>query len=224
MTKAKICGITNGEQALAVANAGADFIGLVLASSRRQITPDEAIPLALAIHSLNQHPEVVGVFVNFEFPTVNRIAEAMQLDWVQLSGGESWQYCREIIRPVIKVIHVAGQSSADIIASVETGYKMLAGKKFMFLLDTSKKNFYGGTGETFDWGVAREVAARFPVIIAGGLTPENVGSLVEEVHPWGVDVSTGVETNGKKDTTKINAFIQAVRRANNVGTGNKYEG
>jgi phosphoribosylanthranilate isomerase len=142
-----------------------------------------------------------------------------------LCGTESWQYCREITRPVFKVIHVAGQSSADIIASVEAGYKAMADRKFMFLLDTSKKNFYGGTGETFDWTIAKEVAAKFPVIIAGGLTPDNVGQLIAEVRPWGVDVSSGVETNGQKDTTKINAFIQAVRTADNaLGKGNKSEG
>lgn len=225
MTKVKICGITDGEHALAAAGAGADLIGLVLASSRRQVPPDEALPLASAMHSISRPPQIVGVFVNFELNAVNRIADDMQLDWVQLSGTESWQYCREIIRPVLKVIHVAGQSSADIIASVEAGYKAMADRKFMCLLDTSKKNFYGGTGETFDWTIAKEVAAKYPVIIAGGLNPDNVGQLIEEVRPWGVDVSSGVETNGKKDTAKINAFIQAVRMADNaLGNGNKSEG
>ena len=216
MTKVKICGITRGEHALAAAEAGADFIGLVLAPSRRQIALDEAIPLALAIHSINRHPQVIGVFVNFEINAVNRIADAMQLDWVQLSGSESWQYCREITRPVIKVIHIAGQSSADIISSVETGYKTMADKQFKFLLDTSKRNFYGGTGETFDWNIAKEVAGKYPVVIAGGLTPENVGTLIEQVRPWAVDVSSGVETSGKKDTAKIIAFIQAVRKADDA--------
>jgi phosphoribosylanthranilate isomerase len=216
MTKVKICGITNGEHALATARAGADFIGLVLASSRRQVTPEEALPLASAIHSVNPHPEIAGVFVNFERDAVNRMADDMQLDWVQLSGNETWQYCREITRPVIKVIHIAGQSSTDIMANVEAGYKTLPDKKFMCLLDTSKKNFYGGTGETFDWTIAKAVAARFQVIIAGGLTPDNVGPLIEQVRPWGVDVSSGVETNGQKDVAKINAFIQAVRKADNA--------
>ncbi len=213
MTKAKICGITNGEHALTAAIAGADFIGLVLAPSRRQITLEEAVPLAMAIHSVNPHPEVVGVFVNFERNAVNRIADALQLDWVQLSGTETWEYCRDISRPVIKVIHVAGQKSTDIIATIEAGSKILGDKKFLCLLDTSKQDFYGGTGETFDWQVAKEVAARYKIIVAGGLTQDNVGRLIEEVHPWGVDVSSGIETNGQKDTAKINAFIQAVRKA-----------
>ncbi len=225
MTKIKICGITYGEHALAAAGGGADLVGLVLAPSRRQISLNDAVPLASAIHSFNPYPEVVGVFVNFELNAVNRIAEDLQLDWVQLSGGESWQYCREIKRPVIKVIHIAGQQSADIITSIEAGRQAMADRKFMCLLDTSKKHFYGGTGETFDWAVAKEVAARFQVIIAGGLTPENVGRLIERVRPWGVDVSSGVETNGQKDTAKINAFIQAVRKADvALGRRKKSEG
>jgi phosphoribosylanthranilate isomerase len=216
MTKIKICGVTQGEHAFTAAGAGADFIGLVLAPSRRQVSLDEAIPLAMAVHNVNPATEIVGVFVDFDAGAVNRIADALQLNWVQLSGGETWAYCRKITRPIIKVIHMAEQSSADIIAAIETGIREMEGRKLMFLLDTAKKDFYGGTGETFDWSVAKDVAARYPVIIAGGLTPENVGRLIEEVHPWGVDVSSGVETDGRKDTHKIQAFIQAVRKANNT--------
>ncbi len=216
MTKAKICGITTGEHALAAVSAGADFIGMVLAPSRRQISLDEAMPLVMAMHTINPRPEIVGVFVNFERNAVNRIADALQLAWVQLSGNETWEYCREINRPVIKVIHVAGQSSTEIMAGIEAGGKTLGDKKFMCLLDTSNKDFYGGTGETFDWHIAKEVAARYKIIVAGGLTPENVGQLIEEVRPWGVDVSSGVETGGQKDAAKINAFLQAARKADRV--------
>lgn len=216
MTKAKICGITEGEHALAAAGAGADFIGMVFAPSRRQISLDAAVPLASAIHSFTAAPKIVGVFANFELNAVNRLADGLELDWVQLSGNETWDYCQQILRPVIKVIHVAGQSSSEILASVEEGNRMMAGRKFLCLLDTSKKDFFGGTGETFDWRIAKEVAARFKIIVAGGLTPDNVGRLIEEVRPWGVDVSTGVETNNRKDARKIDAFMQAVRNGNNA--------
>ena len=92
------------------------------------------------------------------------------------------------------------------------GYRLLPRQNLVCLLDSQVGDTYGGTGQAFDWQLAKEVSARFPVIIAGGLTPANVGQLVKEVQPWGVDVSTGVETNGRKDTAKISAFIKAVRR------------
>jgi phosphoribosylanthranilate isomerase len=88
--------------------------------------------------------------------------------------------------------------------------------KCILLLDTGVKGKYGGTGKTFDWALAGDLAARFPVILAGGLTPENVGEAIKTVSPWGVDVSSGVETDGVKDIGKIKAFIKAVRRADEI--------
>jgi len=214
MTKVKICGLSEIEHALAAAEAGADFLGLVFAPSRRQVSPEKALVVVEAIHELRPYPAVVGVFVNLAAQEVNDIAEYCRLDWVQLSGGESWQYCRGIKRPIIKVIHVStGQTPDKILADIEMGYHLLARKGLICLLDSKVKNAYGGTGETFDWQLAREVLAKFPVLVAGGLTPANVGRLVKEIRPWGVDVSSGVETNGRKETSKIRAFVEAVRRA-----------
>ncbi len=142
---------------------------------------------------------------------MNRIAEACDLDLVQLSGDETWEYCTSIKKPVIKVVHVSPDMTADeVLADVENGRKLLK-KEFIILLDSPVREVYGGSGHVFDWRLAQEVAARCPVIVAGGLTPENVSRLVEEVRPWGVDVSTGVETNGRKDAMKIKSFIQGVR-------------
>lgn len=216
MTKVKICGLSEVEHALAAAEAGADFISMVFAPSPRQVSLEKAIPLVEAIHNLKPCPAVVGVFVNLEAREINHIAKSSQLDWVQLSGNETWQYCQKIKQPLIKVIHVSGQKSEAVIAEIERGYRTLATREFICTLDTASKDRYGGTGRAFDWQLAKEVAARFPVMIAGGLTPENVGRLVEEVQPWGVDVSSGVETDGRKDIAKIAAFIQAVRRAEKV--------
>jgi len=213
VTRIKICGLTQPQHALAAASAGADFIGLVFAPSSRQVTVAQALPVVEAVRNLKNRPAIVGVFVNLVAEEVNRIAEQCHLDYVQLSGDESWQYCQQIEKPVIKAIHVTGRSTSHIIDRIAEGYQLLSPEKLICLLDSKVGNAYGGTGQTYDWKLAREIAARFPIIIAGGLTPDNVGTMVQEVQPWGVDVASGVESNGRKDEAKIVAFIEAVRGA-----------
>jgi phosphoribosylanthranilate isomerase len=157
---------------------------------------------------------MVGILVNRPVSEVNKIASACNLDWVQLSGDESWEYCRGIDRPLIKAIRIrAGQSPDEICNQLTTGARILSGQKYLYLLDTLVENKYGGTGITADWDLARQIADKFSVIIAGGLTPQNVTRAIETVAPWGVDVSSGVESRGAKDIAKIRAFIEAVGRA-----------
>ena len=214
MTSIKICGIKNEEDALAAAEAGADFIGLVFASSPRQVTTAQAEKIVTALKKSRAEAETVGVFVNTPAPTVRKIADICHLDWVQISGDEPWEYCVELSRPVIKVIRVSRNYQPEPVCKHLTyGRKMIGAQKHIFLLDSSTREKYGGTGMTFDWNLALPIAEQFPVIIAGGLNPENVGRAIKLIKPWGVDVSTGVETKGIKDMKKIIKFIKAVREA-----------
>jgi phosphoribosylanthranilate isomerase len=211
MTRIKICGIRDETHALAAADAGADFIGLVFAPSRRQVIPARAREIADAVKKSSAATKVVGVFVDAPVFQINEIADFCALDVVQLSGNESWEDCRKIANPVIKAIRVGRQSLEDICAELSAASRLLARRRFITLLDSEVEGKYGGTGEAFNWDLAEEVARKFPVMIAGGLDPQNVAMLIKRVSPWGVDVSSGVESNGLKDASKIRAFIEAVR-------------
>ena len=214
MTRVKICGITDKANALAAVEAGADFIGLVFAPSKRQISPARAREIADAVKKSSTVTKLVGVFVNAPVFQVNEIADFCALDVIQLSGNESWEDCRKIASPVVKAVRVGRESSQGICAELSAASRLLAGRRFVTLLDSKVEGTYGGTGKTFDWDLAQEVAKKFSVIVAGGLDPKNVASLIRRVAPWGVDVSSGVETGGVKDIAKMKAFIEAVRKAN----------
>jgi phosphoribosylanthranilate isomerase len=212
LTRIKICGMTEVSHARAAVEAGADLIGVVLARSPRQVTRERAKEIATAVKKYRV--PVVGVFVNMPVATVNRVAVSCGLDWVQLSGDESWEYCQQIEKPLIKTIHISPSlSEGELLAQMEDGERQLDFRPPVYLLDTLVQGKYGGTGQAFAWQIARRAAAKFPVIIAGGLKPENVGRVVARLRPWGVDVSSGVESKGAKDIDKIKAFIQAVRSA-----------
>ena len=212
MTRVKICGITEVSYARAAIEAGADLIGVVLAPSPRQVTNEQAQEIAVAVKEHNL--PLVGVFVNMPASTVNAVASDCGLDWVQLSGDEGWEYCQQMEKPVIKAMHISPEWDEEkLLAHLENGQRVLGSRSPLYLLDTWLEQKYGGTGKVFAWEIARRAVEKFPVIIAGGLNPENVGKMVSGLRPWGVDVSSGVESQGVKDVAKIKAFIQAVRSA-----------
>ncbi|MBN1190631.1 MAG: phosphoribosylanthranilate isomerase [Dehalococcoidales bacterium] len=209
MTKVKICGITGPEQALCAAAEGADFIGLMFAPSRRRVTAEQAAEITAALRSLENPPEAVGVFVNAPAGEVNDIAAFCGLKRVQLSGDEDRDYCRDIRLPLFRTLHVsAGSTAGSLIKEMEQDWAFLLAERLVFLLDTGIAGQYGGTGRTFNHSLAKTAAARYPVMVAGGLDCGNVSGVVREVRPWGVDVSSGVESAGSKDPAKIREFIR----------------
>jgi len=212
MTRVKICGIREEVHALAAIKAGADFIGFIFAPTRRQVIPAKAREIVDAVKKSSSAIKTVGVFVDTPASEVNRVADFCRLDWVQLSGNEPWEYYRQIARPIIKTIRIGQQLREEINAELTVGFKTLSPQRFIILLDSQVEGKYGGTGITFNWRLAQQVVREFPVIIAGGLNPQNVAQAIEIAAPWGVDVSSGIETGGIKDVAKIKAFIEAVRR------------
>jgi anthranilate synthase/indole-3-glycerol phosphate synthase/phosphoribosylanthranilate isomerase len=225
------------DDALAAKDAGADFVGLMFApNSRRRLDIEEAqaivASLGRPLREIEQpeppplyhgpegdaiewfrhgaealgrllerkRPLTVGVFEDQPLEEVNTIADEVGIDLIQLSGRESWADCLLANRQVIKTVDMPpGASGAAVVAGLE------AGSAIACLLDDSR-----GRGILIDHATARSVAARLPVWLAGGLTPENVSDVVRDVRPWLVDVSSGVETDGAKDARKVRAFVQAV--------------
>ncbi len=155
-----------------------------------------------------KRPLTVGVFADQSIDEVNEIAEETGIDLVQLSGGESWEDCLLVTKQVVQVVHVSPlDSPSDPMEQVQPGFAVA------LMLDAAHGPYRGGGGQPFDWEVARRVAERVPMMLAGGLSPENVHEAIGLVAPWAVDVSSGTETNGRKDHARVRAFIEAVRAA-----------
>ena len=194
--KIKICGLKDAATAVAAVEAGADLVGMVFAPSKRQVDINIATEICRAVGS---SAEKVGVFVDSPLEEVNRAVELCGLDMVQLHGGESPEYCRSISCRVIKAFRVRGPDVLNHIADYP-GVDLL--------LDSYLEGQAGGTGRNCNWQVAAWVARKYPVYLAGGLTPANVQQAIIAVRPCGLDVSSGVETNGSKDINKIRRFIR----------------
>jgi phosphoribosylanthranilate isomerase len=213
LTRIKICGVTNGEDARDAALLGADAIGLnFYPQSPRAIDASKA---AAIIDTLPPLVSVVGVFVNRPDPQeLEDFAVSLGLHAVQLHGNESPDYCSMIHRvKVIKAVRVDADFKVESLRSY--GHRM-------FLLDTSTPAGFGGTGTVFDWSRAYGANAFGSILVAGGLNAENVASAITALSPFGVDVSSGVESKpGKKDYEKMRRFIEAARRADVVSMGRK---
>ncbi len=204
MVKVKICGITGLEDALTAVEAGADALGFVFyPRSPRHILPEQAADI---IRKLPPFVQTVGLFVDEELSIVNETADRCGLDIIQLHGAEPPGYCSSVRRRVVKAFRVKDITTLDSLAP----YHQVSG----YLLDAWSPAAHGGTGQTFNWEIAAEAVQRgHRIILAGGLTPDNVVEGIRQVRPYGVDVSSGVETApGRKDTAKIIRFVELAKQ------------
>ncbi len=217
--KVKICGFRDGDSAVEAARAGADYLGFVLVEGvRRQLTRFEAQDVVRnyrirardhRVKRLRQKgPQVVGLFRNQDARWVNKAAQQVDLDYVQLNGEEDEAYMRAMWKPVIRQIRIKSDMSHDELSDLVDHH---LSQDRIVLLDKYDEQQPGGTGKRFDWSIAEGIANRKGVLLAGGLHAEIVGDAVERLSPWGVDVSTGVETDGVKDHAKIRSFIEVAK-------------
>jgi phosphoribosylanthranilate isomerase len=205
-TRVKICGITRVEDALAAVHAGADAIGLVFyEKSPRAISIAQAKSIVAAMPPFVC---VVGLFVNATPEWLNSVLSQVDLDLVQFHGDEAPAQCEQINMPYCKAIRMKADTNLLQYASDYANAKAL-------LLDAFHESAYGGTGHTFDWSLI-PTGMGMPLILAGGLTVDNVAVAIEQVRPYAVDISGGVESSkGIKDAAKIAAFMQAVNETQN---------
>lgn len=208
MTKIKICGITHSIEIEYLNKYSPEYAGFVFAKSRRRVTAEKAGVLSA---NLSRQIKRVGVFVDMEPECAAKIAAQVGLDVLQLHGSEDGDYIhslRLIIKPGTE-IWKAIKVSADFAAS---GFSIPLEGVDRILLDSLVPGCPGGSGKAFDWTLAQRFAPSVPIVLAGGLNPDNVRHAIDMVQPFAVDVSSGVEDAGIKDEYKLKAFIEAVRR------------
>ena len=205
MVRVKICGMTNAEDARVAVEAGADALGFVFYRKSPRWVDTEVVKRI--VQELPPFVLAVGVFVNEDAKAVRDLMDECGLSLAQLHGEETASYCQALGRPVLRAIRL--QNRGDLLPLAEyQGRSSVRG----FLVDAFSEKAYGGTGEVVDWTLAAEAAGVSPILLAGGLTPENVTEAIRQVRPYGVDVSSGVEANpGKKSHDKVRAFIRAAR-------------
>ena len=202
MVRVKICWMTNREDAYDAALLGVQALGFIFAPSPRQITPETA---KAVIETLPPFVTTVGVFVNERLKAVKEIRAYCGFDLVQLHGDESPHMCASLMPNVIKAFQLKDASS---LSALET----YVGKVRAFLFDTYAKKERGGTGQTFDWNLAVQGKRHgVPLILSGGLNPDNVKEAIKATAPFAVDVGTGVEERpGKKDADQMRRFMKAL--------------
>lgn len=205
MTVIKICGIKTLKDALAAIDAGADYLGFnFYPKSIRFVEKQICADITSVLKKDHPHIKLVGVFVNSSVEEVKDILDTCSLDLAQLHGDETAEMLNQLDGKAFKAFRGIPENINGFARNDSPS----------FLLDASVKGLYGGSGVTADWNSAAELAKKYPLLLAGGLTPENVAEAVRRVKPWGVDVASGVESAvGEKDAAKMVEFMRAVRVA-----------
>ena len=213
----KICGIRRLDDALTAAAAGADYVGMVFVPGRRRrIEPLDAASINAGMRRMMpEPPKSVGLFGDQPLDEVLDAVSTSGVTFAQLCGKESLEFCREVQKHagVIKVLHVPSDADSETLAELVRRIEAFTDTGCTVTLDSEVAGLHGGTGQSFDWKIAAGLARDHNFLLAGGLTPENVGDAVETVLPWGVDVSSGVEIHGEKDAEKIQRFVANARGA-----------
>lgn len=212
----KIDGVRRSEDAMVAAAAGANYVGTVFVPGRRRrVDPTAAREITDRLRAIGADaPQSVGLFGDQPLAEVLDTIAVAGIDAAQLCGEESVTYCQAVQRhaTVIKALHVPDDADAAAIARIGDLIDAYAADGCIIALDSQVAGLHGGTGQSFDWSVAAQLAASGrQFLLAGGLTPENVAEAVSLVSPWGVDVSSGVETDGEKDAGKIRRFVANAR-------------
>ncbi len=206
MTRIKICGNTNSEDAILAKESGANFLGLIFTESKRKVSIEQAKVIIAAIPNYNSF---VGVFANQPKELVEKIVTQLNLNWVQFHGDETSRYCDYFTHKKINVIKTFRVQDVMSLKRLEE-YDIAA-----FLFDTFSRHELGGTGQTFDWSVIeKRPYIHGKLFLAGGLTVQNVAEAIRRVHPYAVDVASGIEQSpGKKDPKLLKEFIQSVKES-----------
>ena len=217
MTLFKICGLRDPDSAVVAAESGASFLGFVFVEGvRRQLLPERGAKIISEYRKAagGNGPKVVGLFANQPADFIDSVAKLCGLDYAQLCGDEPPDFWSDLPIPVIRQVKVREDlPRSDTVALVVHDVELALDAGHLVQLDKHVDGSLGGTGFSFDWEVAREIARDHKVLLAGGLAPENVAQAIHVARPWGVDVSSGVETNGEKDPAKIREFAAAVGTA-----------
>ena len=209
MTKIKICGLKNKTDAIFAASLGVDYLGMVFVENvKRKITFDQAKDIVKSLSEIKNKPKLVGLFADQPLDYVKSTFNTFSLDYVQLCGDENFDYLSDLNLPFIKQIKISENIKLTNVFNRIEKIQSIGG---LISIDSYMKGHYGGSGKLINLSNAKKIIQKYNVLLAGGLNTENIQRITEDLTPWGVDVSSGVEFNGIKDKDKIESFILSVQ-------------